>query len=346
MLKKCFRWALFIIPVAIIANILFSLYTTDKNVWEILRTIPYTYLLVAILLGLVPWLTSTLRVLLWTRFLGKKIPLFEIFKIVIGTQIGSAISPTAIGGGYVKLGMLIQKGLSPGAAASLMTLGSVEDAIFFAIALPVALFFASDINLSFLNTSVDKIVDQGLISIICLILIIGMVTLLFKFRKTRIVQSFAVKKPVRFFFQQLKRLYSDFVFVYTLIGQKGKTRFFITLSLAAVQWTCRYSVITVLLACFDVPIHPVEFFIFQWMVFTLATFIPTPGGAVGAEAAFFLIYSGFIPREIIGIATLGWRFLTYYLQLGLGSILFSFMNLKAIWRNLSNRKPGYARAEP
>ncbi len=297
-------------------------------------------------LGLVPWLTSTIRVFLWTRFLGKTIRFYEIFKIVIGTQIGSAISPTAIGGGYVKLGMLIQKGLTPGAAASLMTLGSVEDAIFFAIALPVALLFTSDFNLSLFDETLARTLNNGTTLIIFLILMTGMVTLLCKFRNHRAIKGIIDKKPVRIVIGHLKLLFSDFLFVYKLVGKKGKRRFAVTLMLTAIQWMCRYSVITVLLVCFDVPVHPVDFFIFQWLVFTLATFIPTPGGSVGAEAAFYFIFSAFIPREIIGIATLSWRFLTYYLQLGLGSLLFSLMNIKSLWRNVSNRKPRYARAEP
>jgi uncharacterized protein (TIRG00374 family) len=298
------------------------------------------------MLGLVPWLTSTIRVFLWTRFLGKRIRFYDIFKIVIGTQIGSAISPTAIGGGYVKLGMLIQKGLTPGAAASLMTLGSVEDAIFFAIALPVALLFTSDLSISLLDEPFSRALNNGTMIIIFLILISGMVTLLCKFRNHRAIKRFIDKKPFRVVIDHLKRLFSDFVLVYKLVGKKGKRRFLLTLLLTAVQWICRYSVITVLLACFDVPVHPVEIFIFQWLVFTLATFIPTPGGSVGAEAAFYFIFSTIIPREIIGIATISWRFLTYYLQLGLGSLLFSLMNMKSLWRNVSNRKPRYARAEP
>ncbi len=297
-------------------------------------------------LGLVPWLTSTIRVFLWTRFLGKKTRFYEIFKIVIGTQIGSAISPTAIGGGYVKLGMLIQKGLTPGAAASLMTLGSVEDALFFAIALPIALLFTTDFNFSLLNETLSRAVNNGTIIIIILILISGMITLLCKFRNHRVIHNFVNKKPFRLVNSHIRRLFSDFVLVYKLVGKKGKRRFAVTLMLTAIQWICRYSVITVLLACFDVPVHPLEFFVFQWLVFTLATFIPTPGGSVGAEAAFYFIFSAFIPREIIGIATISWRFLTYYLQLGLGSLLFGLMNIKSLWRNISNRKPRYARAEP
>jgi uncharacterized membrane protein YbhN (UPF0104 family) len=92
----------------------------------------------------------------------------------------------------------------------------------------------------------------------------------------------------------------------------------------------RHSVITALLACFHIPLHPVKFSLLQWIVFTIGTFTPTPGGAIGTEAGFYFLYRAFIPESIIGLAAAGWRFLTFYLQLCIGTILFTFINLKAI----------------
>ena len=55
----------------------------------------------------------------------------------------SAVSPTAVGGGFFKWGMLVQRGVSPGAAASITTFPTIEDAIFFALALPAAVFWTA-----------------------------------------------------------------------------------------------------------------------------------------------------------------------------------------------------------
>jgi uncharacterized membrane protein YbhN (UPF0104 family) len=99
------------------------------------------------------------------------------------------------------------------------------------------------------------------------------------------------------------------------------------------------------LACLHVPVHPVEFFLFQWLVFTVMTFTPTPGGSVGAEAAFYFIYQSYIPGEIVALATAGWRFLTYYFQLGLGTIIFSVLNFGIsirIFRSLRYKKNRFA----
>jgi uncharacterized membrane protein YbhN (UPF0104 family) len=39
------------------------------------------------------------------------------------------------------------------------------------------------------------------------------------------------------------------------------------------------------------------------------------------------VYSALLPGSIVGIATAGWRLLTFYLQLSLGAILFMAMNV-------------------
>ena len=92
------------------------------------------------------------------------------------------------------------------------------------------------------------------------------------------------------------------------------------MTLTAIQWVARYSIISVLIAFLGAPVQPVLFWLLQWVVFTLAAFIPTPGAAGGAEAAFFLIYSPFVPAGILGLATAGWRFFTFYLLLGLAAL--------------------------
>ncbi len=35
-----------------------------------------------------------------------------------------------------------------------------------------------------------------------------------------------------------------------------------------------------------------------------------------------------LPDRVIGLATAGWRFLTFYFQLGLASVLFFLLNLR------------------
>jgi glycosyltransferase 2 family protein len=82
----------------------------------------------------------------------------------------------------------------------------------------------------------------------------------------------------------------------------------------------------------------VLFFFLQWVVFTALNFVPTPGASGGAEAAFVLVYSALLPASVIGIATAGWRFLTFYVQLALGSVIFTWLNLADARREALQRR--------
>jgi uncharacterized protein (TIRG00374 family) len=312
--SKILRISSILIAVGVFANIMFSILTTDRDTFLSLGSVPVSYLFLAGVLALIPWITNTLRLNIWTRFLGKPVPMGDLFCITLGNDLGSAVSPTAIGGGYVKAGMLIEQGISPGAAASLMTLGSVEDGVFFALALPVAAILSSAHKMPIFEKSLTMIASSISKIPLLLAVVIPVGYLLISYLRR--------KKTL---WSKVRKTGTDFIRVYRMISDRGKTRFALSIGLTAIQWACRYSVISALLASLNIPVHPLKFFLFQWIVFTLATFIPTPGAAFGAEAAFYVVYSAFIPSHVIGIATAGWRFLTYYFQLSIGAILFSVL---------------------
>jgi uncharacterized protein (TIRG00374 family) len=324
--QKILHYCLFLIPVGVIGHIIFTLLKTDKSILPAIKSFSYEYLALAFILALVPWVANTARLTIWTRFLGKKYPISELYKTVLGSELASAVSPTAIGGGYVKMAMLIQKGLPSGTAASLMTLGTVEDLIFFMVAIPISILWTSAHKLHVFQQVIKQLQGRGGITTVVLFIFGGFALLLFILGRPRIKKRLLSVPLIAKIHTKAKRFLLDFIKVYKLISQRGKSRLALSLLLTSIQWTCRYSIITALLACLHVPVHPVEFFIFQWVVFTVMTFTPTPGGSVGAEAAFYFIYQSYIPGEMIALATAGWRFLTYYFQLSLGAVIFTALN--------------------
>ena len=88
------------------------------------------------------------------------------------------------------------------------------------------------------------------------------------------------------------------------------------------QWLVRYIVIYTLLLSLGVEVSFFETMILGWFVYFAILFIPTPGPVLGAEAAFYLIFASLLSADLIGLVTFGWRFLTFYMQLTLGIILF------------------------
>lgn len=323
-LKKAVRLGVFLILAGILGNIIFSLVTTDRSIVESLQAFKPQYLALAMGLALLPWFTNTWRVLIWTRFLGFRCSFRDIFKIVISTDLGSAISPTAVGGGYVKAGMLMQQGLSAGASASLMALGSVEDGLFFLIAIPLSIMISQCWNMPEVQLIVEKFQHNMLI--VSVVVAIIMVTI-FLYRFLRKRQSSAKpseRQPLRGKVKRaISQAISDFVRVYALIGKEGKSRFALTMALTSLQWMARYSILTAMLMSFGIRVDPILFFLFQWITFTLMTFIPTPGAVAGAETTFYFVYTHFIPKDVMGLMTSGWRFMTFYFHILIAIVILA-----------------------
>jgi glycosyltransferase 2 family protein len=324
---RIFRTSLILIPLGVIGNVVFTFLATDREILASLGAFPRQYLLLAVALALVPWVTNTLRLWIWTDFIGHRLRVREAFTVTLGTNLGAGISPTAVGGGVVKWGMLIQRGLSPGSAASLTTLTSVEDALFFMVAIPLAIFLTGAWDLPILRTIATQLrenlplamaVAAGLALVLWLL-----VAWINRRGRAQSRRGFWARLRHR-----IRSAWRDAIGVYDLIIRRGKGRFALSMTLVSVQWISRYSVITALVAFLGVPVDPVLFWLFQWVVFSLMVLIPTPGATVGAEATFALVYSALLPTQIIGVATAGWRFLTFYLQLTLAALIFGALN----WR--------------
>ena len=327
-LDRIFRTALIIIPIGVIGNVAFSLLVTERELLATVAAFPRGYLTIALLLGIIPWFTNALRLLIWTRFLGHGVRFADAFRITLATDLGAAVSPTAVGGGFFKWGLLVQRGVSPGAAASITTLAPIEDGIFFAIALPIALVLTASWGHPVFSSVAARVSDSAL-PVLGGALVIAVVTWLLA--RWVLGGGMGVRSQRRSYriIHRLRRgtlaTWADARQVYRLVRTDGKLRFALSLSLTAVQWTARYSIISALVAFLGAPVQPVLFWMLQWVVFTLAAFIPTPGAAGGAEAAFFVVYSPFIPSSLMPLATAGWRFFTFYILLGLAGVLYLMM---------------------
>lgn len=344
-IDRVFRLALILIPFGVLGNLALSWATTDTSLLASLPELPRGYLYLALVLGLVPWFTNALRLLVWTRFVGSGITFRDAFRIVLGGELGSSVLPTSSGGEIFRWGMMIQRGVSPGTAASVVTLGHVEDTVFFLVALPLAAVLSSAWELPVLRSLAGQVEGN-----VVLALVGGVAALAAVFLAYRLVMAgrlggrprrrgLRVSARVR---RRFRKTWWDFREVYRLVAKRGKSRFLFTVALTAVQWICRYSVAAALAAFLGASVDPVLFFLLQWVVFTVMLFVPTPGASGGAEAAFYLVYSALLPERIIGLMTAGWRFLTFYLQLALGALVFAGLTLA----DARDRSRGGARRRP
>jgi len=325
-MHKLFNKLFLLIPIGVIGNIIYSLAFTDHAVMDSVVRFSPVYLVLALLLCIVPWFTGSLRLFIWSKFLGKDQRYSDMFAIAIGAELGAAASPPLVGGGPIKIWMLMQRGFSGSAALSLAMLESFEDALFFLVMVPIALTMSSAWNLPIFRISTAGL---GHLSIWILS---GVASLIFfagifvaGYRSKGITERFPVLRRIS---GHVSALYHEFVGTYRNIILNGKTIFILTMALTAIQWFCRYSIISLLLLGLGIAPRPILFMALQVLVFALLAFIPTPGGVGGAEVLFSIFYHSFLPPETIGIVTAGWRFFTFYFLLLLAAMLYFLFRMR------------------
>ena len=305
-LDKIVKPLLIIVIVGVVGNLAFCLWTTDRQKFAELLRLDGRYLLLAMLLTLVPLLGHTVRTVMWTRFLGYRIGRAKLFRIVLANELAASITPTAVGGGPLKIAMLVQAGLRTGAAACVTTLPTLDDLLFFIVAVPIAMTVSSSWHHPVFNLIAEGIdLHWALPCLIVGLIGGGGLALLCRKAGLRIRRWEGLQ-------EQLKATGVDFLNVCRTIGGTGKSRLVLSVIIAGVQWTCRNAVAAMLVASLGVEVEFIQFLVLQWLIFILTLFIPTPGATGGSEALFYLIFKPLLPNEILAVTVGGWRFLTFY----------------------------------
>jgi len=326
--RRAFRVALVLLPLGVIGNVAYTLLATDRAILDSLGSLPRGYLAVALALGLTPWLTGTARLWIWTRFLKLDIPLRDVVRMTLVVDLGGAVAPTAGGGEAFKWGLLLRHGVKPGAAASLAILPKIEDALFFALALPVAIVWTRAWRLPVVESSV-RLMGGNIFSVLAgvgalAIVVCIVLRLLLRGHAGARVRDWSLRTWGRMR-RRLRRTWREARAVFRLILRRGKASLALAVACTALHWTARYSVISALMLFLGVPFDPVLLWLLQWVVFTIMTFVPTPGATGAAEVAFTAVYATLLPSGVLGVATAGWRFFTFYAPVALAAIFFTLL---------------------
>ena len=329
-LDRIFRTSLILVPIGVIGNLAFAFYFTDRSFLRNIGELDRRYLYLGALLALVPWFTNALRLLVWTRFIGHRVSFRDTFRITLGAELASSVFPTSSGGEVFRWGMMVQRGIRKGEAASIVSLGYMEDLLFFSTALPLAAYFSRAWELPVVRNVGGQLRGDAFVSVGLILgglALLGVLwRMLLRGRFGHRARRFGVRRTARTR-RRLRKTGRDFKEVWRMVLARGKTRFALTFVITAVQWSCRYSVATAVAYFLGAQVDPLLFFLLQWVIFTAMLFVPTPGASGGAEGAFAIVYSALLPPNTVGLATAIWRLLTFYFLLSLGSIIFMLFNI-------------------
>ena len=313
-----------VLPLGIAFEVVLTLGTTDRHVWEATRSLPLAPLAAAVALALVPWLLNAARLQLWAGFVGSPLRFRDSLRVVLGGQLASSVTPTGTGGEILKWPLLVRYGVSAPTAGTLLAVEAVENAVFMAVALPiVAAVSAADAP-----AVRDALGAAGggarpwLAGLVAVTVAGGGAVWAARAGLLGAWAQRRTRRAGRALATSIGRFRADVGRVARLVARRGKRRLALGVALAAAQWTARYSVATAVLAFLGVPVRPVLFWGLQWTTFTLTNVVPTPGAAGGAEAAFAVLYAPFVPAEVLGLATATWRMVLFYAPLTIAAVAF------------------------
>jgi len=332
--RRIFKILLILLPLAFAGNIAYTMISTEFDSLDRLLHFNAGFLLLAVVLSIIPWFAQSARIIIWSRVFKKPVSPIQAFQAVLSSDLAAAATPTMLGGGYAKAGYLVSYGYSAGEATIITLLGTIEDALFFAIGLPAAIIWSRAWDNPYVSKAVANLISHWPVVLAVVAILLTIILILNKFGKAK---TSAPRRNLRIrIFESLQKYRLDLKTASKLILSRGKSAFVLTVIAAGIGWCSRYGAISALVLALGLKADFVLFFLLQWVVFTTMTMIPTPGAVGGAEVSFALIYNGLIPSFAIPVVTSGWRFLTFYLPVGLGAVLFSLINGKSMIRKQKN----------
>lgn len=319
---------IFIVSLGILAHLIFLLLTIDNDILSNISKIKIPYLFLIAAFSLMPWLGGAFRLHMWSRFVKHPLEPKECLKTAVYTDLGGALSPTAIGGGPVKLAYLINKGMSPGKAGLLTALNGFEDLLMYVSIIIISFFHIRDSLGKILSSIGNFILDKYwiILGIIVILFVIRFVIKISKFKFASLMpREFRIK--VHKFATDLKSNLTEMKALAAEVLKNGKLTLLASFLVLMLSWMARFTILIVLLWSLGIEFKPFQIYLQQWIVYITMMFVPTPGATGGAEASFYLIFGGEIPNDILPLVVSTWRFFTYYFMLMTAVLLVQFFSV-------------------
>ncbi len=339
--RKMLRWVLQGVALAGVATVAVFFFTVRPETWTQLRSFNLLWLPVLVAMVFVAWACNGARVWLFCRALGHPLTYRTALQASLSQEFGVAATPAGIGGAVIRLTLLKRAGVPVAHSGSMLASDAAIDVIFFALLAP----FAAWVMLhDAVFARVLERMDSRMILPGFLAAVVGVATLVVLLRSGwfhRLVERLAAATP----FGRSKRLPARHRFLrratartlrrmrdaLALLWGRRKSALVLNFLLASVQWSCRYSLLPLILWAMHTPVNPVPLFLAQGLLFMLSMLVVVPGGGGAVEVLTALILPAFVPVALVGAVLLLWRLLTYHLYLiGGGAAFFLAVRQKRL----------------
>lgn len=328
--KKAFRWLYIVVTLGVIVVIGISDPNIKSiNLLDIISRFSLVWILLAISCILLYWLTDTLIINYITGFMYMKESLWKSLKISIIGQYYSALTPSSSGGQPFQVVYMKRNGVPIGTSTCILSIKFLTYQLalcaFYTVGMLIrGSFYMEHYNQVFWISLVGFAINAASVVFIFLVLISPPLVLRMSKGVIRFLHKLRIVKNYDKAMHGVEVMVEDFK---TALGyvKKYKSKVLITFLISLAHLTCFFSVSLLLYTAFGLNQHSWgDILLMQCFLFISISFFPLPGASLAAEGGFYLFFSAIFPPQMIYLAMILWRIITYYSNIiaGAGVVLF------------------------
>ena len=302
-----------------------------SQIMGLLLSMKLGYLLLAVIFIFLYWVFKSIAMYIVARHYSKSIKGFNIFKQIVITQFFNGITPFSTGGQPMQIYMLKKSNISLAKSTNIV----MQDFMMYQVALVLYGIFAVVANYRFgFFESVPllrRLVFLGFLvnTLVCLMVVI----LCFSKKTSKKIFDlcFKILSKIKFIknpsevrekwnnrlleFQESADLFmrnKSLFFKGTILNILALTSYYIIpfFIILGMRDTTNMSVLNVIVS--------------SAYTLVIGSFVPIPGGTGGIEYGFLKFFGNVNTGSTLSAMLLMWRFITYYLGMIIGGVMFSF----------------------
>jgi uncharacterized protein (TIRG00374 family) len=298
-----------------------------------LRGMRLVYFLPIALVVVCAWSCFAGRIWLAARALHHPVRFASALRIALSTEFGVAASPAGMGGTVVRVSLLRAAGIPLGVVTTMVGADVLLDILFFVLVTPIAVWvLVFDPSWSGLARAIWSRAHWFpvlLLAVPLLFVLLAVIRRASWYRDAlwlshKVPGSVRYRLPARVRLAR-SRVRASFLQVTSSAGYLYRQRRPAVVAmflLACLQWCCRYGVLPLLLLSLGTHRNPFPLMALQGILFGVAFILVVPGGGGVVEMMAVMMLPLFVPKALIGLVLLMWRFFTYYVHLLVGGSVF------------------------
>lgn len=317
--------------ILLIISILVLFFTLKDDFNEIINQIiklDIRYFVLALILMLISLIFKAKSLHTVIKKVKPKYKMKKAFNLSLESQFFNAITPFATGGQPFQIYSLKKEGINVTKGTNII----IQNFTSYQVALILIGIFFVTYN-HYTNLLADTPFLKNLVILGFLINFI-VIIVLFVVAFSKKSNKYIINKIIDLLYKfkivknkkQKKEDFNEYIETFhkgASILLKDKTMFIKTIIYNLISLISLYLIPLAVIYSLGGKILPLEVLLASSYTMLIGSFVPIPGAAGGLEYGYVMFYGNFIKNPILNASMLIWRFITYYLTLILGTIIFN-----------------------